>query len=139
MFKKDYMEILYRIENITKQNNKFDYDCVLDGTYNFNVNEVSIVYELLHIIEKITSANDSLICIKQDDTLLKELRFCFNDVVYKVTRLFNSDESTVITKVPPEDKSYFVPEKDLLEHIEEKCQANRKMFGSFYERIKEKE
>jgi hypothetical protein len=132
MYKEDYLEILLRIENTVKHDFKFDYDNVLDGTYNFNVNEVSILYELLHIIEKISSENNSMVCIRQDDKLIKELRFDFNGVVYKATRLFDNDEKTYITEAPNGDNGYHVPEKELLQYIEEKCLANRKMLSSIY-------
>lgn len=132
MLKKDYLEVLGIIENVTRLEAKFDYDSVLDGTYGFNVNQVSIVYDLLHVLEIITTANDSLISINQDDTLLKEFKYSYNGVKYKVTRIFSYDESTFITRISIENNEFFVPESDLLQHINKKCEENMKIFSSYY-------
>lgn len=125
MRKNNYLHVLSVIEDITGRDRKFDFDDVLDGSYNFNINDVSSVYGLVHIIEKIAALKDSLKCTSLNDTLLKEFKYQFKKKFYLVSRFYSTDESTYITRIPLVENEAFVSEQELMNQIEEKCISNK--------------
>lgn len=132
MRKNNYYQILFVVEDTTACNQKFDFDKVLDGSYNFNVSEVSIVYDLVHTIESIAASKEILKCTRQDNSLLKEFKYQFNKNIYEVSRLYTNDESTFIKRISSAENEAFVTEQELMSKIEQKCISIRNMLNNVY-------
>lgn len=133
MYKKNYLHVLFTIEDITVRDGKFDFDKVLDGSYDFNVNDVSILYELVHTIETLAASRDILICMQQSDSVLKEFKYQYNDKIYQVSRFYSNDENTFITGNPSAADEDYVPEQELMNQIDEKCKVIMHRLNKIYE------
>ncbi|NJD01845.1 MAG: hypothetical protein FIA99_04445 [Ruminiclostridium sp.] len=133
MYKNNYLRILFIIEDKTGHDGKFDFDRVLDGTYDFNVNDVSKLYELVQIIEKIAAEKELLKCTRQSDTLLKEFKYQFNGKFYQVSRFYDNDEYTFVTENPYNGDEDYVLEQDLMLRIDEKCKVRMDRLSKIYE------
>lgn len=116
----EYLQILYKMKEIINQTMVFDFDNILDGTYNFNIKEGTIIYDLLQIIEVIASANEFIVCQTQENTKQKDFMFQFNSTIYNVCRLQGVDESIIITKASSGNIICFVTESELFKHIDNK-------------------
>ena len=133
MYKNNYLRILFIVEDITVRGEKFVFDKALDGSYGFNVNDVSMLYELVHTIETIAASKDMLKCTRQSDTLLKESKYQFNGKVYQVSRFYSNDENTFITGIPCAGNEDCVSEQDLMNRIDEKCKTIMHRLSKIYE------
>ena len=133
MYKNNYLRILFVIEDIAVRDGKFDFDKALDGSYDFNVNDVSMLYELVHTIEIIAVSKDILKCTRQSDTILKEFKYQFNRKIYQVSRFYSNDEKSCITESPRTGSEDYVLEQDLMNQIDEKCKTIMHRLNKIYE------
>ncbi len=126
MLKTNSIKILNIITDIIEASGKFDFDLVLNGTYNFNVNDVSTLYELVGIIEQVSNEKKALVCMNEEMTVSKVFRYQFAGMNYTVIRIYNHDESTSIVKSSKTDESVIVLQNELFEKIEEKVVLARR-------------
>lgn len=132
MYKNNYLHILFIIEDIAFRDGKFDFDKALDGSYEFNVSDVSILYELVHDIEALAASKELLKSTSKNNTLLKEFKYKFNGKIFQVSRFYNNDEKTFITGNQGAENEDYVLEQDLMDQIDEKCKAIMNRLSKIY-------
>lgn len=132
MYKNNYLRILFFIDDITAKDEKFDFDRTFDGTYGFSVNDASVLYELVHIIEVLADESKVLKSTKKEDSLHKEFKYQFNGRIFKVSRFYNNDEHSCIIRNRAGDDKEYVAEKCLMERVEAKCKLMEDRLNMIY-------